>query len=49
MKLGDFINKEIIDKLSAEKKSTKKNAPSSPSLSIQTLLRTHNFNYEKHI
>ena len=47
MKLGDFINKEIIDKLSAEKKSTKKNAPSSPSLSIQTLLRTHNLSYEK--
>jgi len=47
MKLGDFINKEIFAKLSAKKKSTKKNSPSSTSLSIQTLLITHSLSYKK--
>ena len=36
-----------MKKLSIKKLSTKKNSPSSSSLSIQTLLRTHNLNYKK--
>ena len=42
MKLGDFINKEILEKL-----STKKESKSSTSLSIQNILRTHNLSYKK--
>lgn len=49
MKIGDLINREIFTKLSVNKKSNKKNSPSSTSLSIQTLLRTYNLSYERFI